>query len=128
MLYFVEIPLDGAKSQAPLHTPWQRQFNKMADHVRLTVEQRAKFVVLFAETKGVIAMQKTFRTLFWTRRAPAKKKKDFLFSLFKTLEGEWSWKEGKRPSPRSVRSAETVGLLLVAIQDSSVEINMKCSS
>jgi len=52
MWYLVEIPLDGFKSEAQLHTPLQRQFTKMADHFRLTVEQRARFVVLFAETNS----------------------------------------------------------------------------
>ena len=45
---------------------------KMADNGRLTVDQKVKFVLFYAETKGVEATQRRFRAHFGTKWAPCK--------------------------------------------------------
>ena len=45
---------------------------KMADNGRLTVDQKFKVVLFFAETKSVVATQRRFRAHFVTRWAPCK--------------------------------------------------------
>ena len=44
----------------------------MADNGRLTVDQKVKVVLFYAETKCVVATQRRFRARFGTRRAPCK--------------------------------------------------------
>ena len=46
---------------------------KMADNGRLTVDQKEKDVLFYAETKGVVATQRCFRAHFGTRWAPCKR-------------------------------------------------------
>ena len=45
---------------------------KMADNGRLTVDQKVKVVLFYAETKTVVATQRGFRAHFGTRWAPCK--------------------------------------------------------
>ena len=45
---------------------------KMAENGRLTVDQKFKVVLFFAETKSVVATQRRFRAHFGTRLAPCK--------------------------------------------------------
>ena len=45
---------------------------KMADNGRLTVDQKVKAVLFYAETKRVVATQRRFRARFGTRLAPCK--------------------------------------------------------
>ena len=45
---------------------------KMADNGRLTVDQKVKVVLFYAETKSVIATRRCFRAHFGTRWAPCK--------------------------------------------------------
>ena len=45
---------------------------KMADNGPFTVDQKVKVVLLYAETKSVIATQRRFRAHFGTRWAPCK--------------------------------------------------------
>ena len=45
---------------------------KMADNGRLTVDQKVKVVLFYAETKSVGATQRCFRAYFGTRWAPCK--------------------------------------------------------
>ena len=45
---------------------------KMADNGRLTVDQKVKVVLFYAETKSVVATQGRFRAHFGTRWAPCK--------------------------------------------------------
>ena len=45
---------------------------KMADNGRLTVDQKVKVVLFYAETKSVVANQRCFRAHFGTRWAPCK--------------------------------------------------------
>ena len=44
----------------------------MADNGRLTVDQKVKVVLFYAETKSVVATQRRFCAHFGTRRAPCK--------------------------------------------------------
>ena len=45
---------------------------KMADNGRLTVDQKVKVVLFYAETKSVVATLRRFRARFGTRWAPCK--------------------------------------------------------
>ena len=45
---------------------------KMANNWRLTVDQKVKVVLFYAETKSVVAPQRRFRAHFGTRWAPCK--------------------------------------------------------
>ena len=45
---------------------------KMADNGRLTVDQKVKVVLFYAETKSVVATERRFRAHFGTRWAPCK--------------------------------------------------------
>ena len=45
---------------------------KMADNGRLTVDQKVKVVLFYAETKSVVATQRSFSAHFGTRWAPCK--------------------------------------------------------
>ena len=45
---------------------------KMADNGRLTVDQKVKVVLFYAETEGVVATQRRFHAHFGTRWAPCK--------------------------------------------------------
>ena len=45
---------------------------KMADNGRLTVDQKVKVVLFYAERKSVVATQRGFRAHFGTRWAPCK--------------------------------------------------------
>ena len=45
---------------------------KMADSGRLTVDQKVKVVLFYADTKSVVATQRCFRAHFVTRWAPCK--------------------------------------------------------
>ena len=45
---------------------------KMADNGRLTVDQKVKVVLFYAETKSVVATQRRFLAHFSTRWAPCK--------------------------------------------------------
>ena len=45
---------------------------KMAENGRLTVDQKVKVVLFYAETKSAVATQRRFRAHFGTRWAPCK--------------------------------------------------------
>ena len=45
---------------------------KMADNGRLTVDQKVKVVLFYAETKSAVATQRRFHAHFGTRWAPCK--------------------------------------------------------
>ena len=51
---------------------WMSSICKMADNGRLTVDQRVKVVLFYAETKSVVATQRRFRAHFGTRWAPCR--------------------------------------------------------
>ena len=46
---------------------------KMADNGRLTVDQKVKLVLFYAETKSVVVTQRRFHAHFDTRWAPCKR-------------------------------------------------------
>ena len=45
---------------------------KLAENGRFTVDQKVKVVLFYAETKNVVATQRSFRAHFGTRWAPCK--------------------------------------------------------
>ena len=52
---------------------------KMADNGRLTVDQKVKVALFYAETKSVVATQRRFRAHFGTRWAPCKQTNSHTF-------------------------------------------------
>ena len=61
---------------------------KMADNGRLTVGQKVKVVLFYAETKSVVATQRRFCTHFGTRWAPCKQT-IYRLSLGKIFRPMW---------------------------------------
>ena len=75
--------------------------SKMADNGRLTVDQKVKIVLFYAETKSVVATQRRFRAHFGTRWAACKQT---IYRLCQQYETNGSVLEKKRPRPASVRT------------------------
>jgi len=98
MRYFVEMPSDGIKSQAPLHPPWQRQFIKMADHVHVTVEQRAKLLPCLPKQRASSPCKRHFR-LSLNSLGISKKKKHYTWVVQNFGRGMEC--EGREASARS---------------------------
>jgi len=73
----------------------------MADNGRLTVDQKMKVVLFYAETKSVVATQRRFRANFGTRWSPCKQA---IYRLCQQFETNGSVLEKKRPRPASVRT------------------------
>jgi len=84
--------LHDTMSHKPPQPLWWRQFSKTADHNCLSVEQRAKAVILFAKMSSVTAMQRRFWNTSWTWWATAR---NTVLSLFKKFEEEGSVNEEK---------------------------------
>ena len=74
----------------------------MADYGRLTVDQKAKVVLFYAETKSVVETQRRFRAHFGTRWAPCKQT---IYRLCQQSETNGSVLEKKGPRPASVRTS-----------------------
>ena len=56
---------------------------KMADNGRLTVDQKVKVVLFYAEIKSAVATQRRFRAHFGTRWAPLNRQfTDFHYDKF----------------------------------------------
>jgi len=72
---------------------------KMADNGRLTVDQKLKVVLFYAETKSVVVTQRRFRAHFGTRFAPCKQT---IYRLCQQFETNGSVLEKKLPRPASV--------------------------
>jgi len=70
--YFLKVPLHDIKPHKLLQLLWWRQLSKSADHSCLSVQQRAKAVVLFTKMNNVTAMQRRFWNISWTCWAPAR--------------------------------------------------------
>ena len=70
-------------------------------HGRLTVDQKVKVVLFYAETKSVVVTQRRFRAHFGARWTPCKQK---ICRLFQQYETNGSVLEKKRPRPASVRT------------------------
>ena len=73
----------------------------MADNGRLTVDQKVKVVLFYAETKSVVETQRRFRAQFNTRWAPCKQT---IYRLCQQFETNGPVLEKKRPRPASVRA------------------------
>ena len=73
----------------------------MADNGRLTVDQKVKVVLFYAETKSVVETQRRFRAHFGTRWAPCKQT---IYRLCQQFETDGPVLEKKRPRPASVRT------------------------
>ena len=58
---------------------------KMADNGRLTVDQKVKVVLFYAETKSVVAGQRRFRAHFGIRWAPCKQTMLLLGTIFQSM-------------------------------------------
>jgi transposase len=97
----------------------------MADNGRLTVEQKVKFVLFFAETKSVIETQRRFRSHFGTRWAPCKQT---IYRLFQQFETNGSVLEKKRQCPASVRTPENIEAVRVALTRSNGKSTRKASA
>jgi len=69
---------------------------KMADHGRLTVAQKMKVVLFYAETKSVVATQRHFCAHFDTRWASCKQT---IYRLCQQFETNGCVLEKKRPHP-----------------------------
>ncbi|KDR23683.1 hypothetical protein L798_11158 [Zootermopsis nevadensis] len=87
----------------------------MADKGRLAVEQRAKLVLLYAETKSVTVTKRRFRQHFGTRWAPAK---NTIYRLFRQFENNGTVLEPKRRRVSQVRSPENVEAVRVTMERS----------
>jgi len=70
----------------------------MGDNGRLTVDQKVKDVLFYAETKSVVATQRCFHAHFGTRWAPCKQT---IYRLRQQFETNGSVLK-KRPRPTSV--------------------------
>ena len=73
----------------------------MADNRWLSVDQKVKVVLYYAETKSVVATQRRIRARFGTRWAPCKQT---IHRLCQQFETNGSVLEKKRACPASVRT------------------------
>ena len=85
---------------------------KMADNGRLTIDQKVKVVLFYAETKSVLATQKRFLANFGTKWAPCKQT---IYRLCQQFETNGSVLEKKRPLPASVRTPANIEAVRVAL-------------
>ncbi|PSN53785.1 hypothetical protein C0J52_06236 [Blattella germanica] len=86
----------------------------MADRGRLTIQHRAKTVLLYAETKSVVLTQRCFHQHFNTRWAPAK---NTIYRLYRQFETN-GMPEPKQPRVSQIRSPENIDAMRVAMQSS----------
>ena len=73
----------------------------MAGNGRLTVDQKEKVVLFYAETKSVLETQRCFCAHFGKRWVPSKQT---IYGLFQQFETNGSVLEKKRPRLASVRT------------------------
>ena len=97
----------------------------MADNGRLTVDENMKFVLFYAETKSVVAIQRRFRTHFGTRWAPCKQT---IYRLYQQFEINGSVLEKKRPRPASVRAPANIEAVSVALTRSPSKSSRRASA
>lgn len=97
----------------------------MADRGRLTVEQKTKMVLLFAETKSVTATQRCFRTHFCTRWAPCAQT---IRRLHQQFEVTGSVLERKRQHVPTVRSPQNIEAVRVALTRSPSKSTRRASA
>jgi len=85
----------------------------MADNGQLTVDQKVKVVLFYAETKSVVATQRRFHAHFGTRWAPCKQT---IYRLCQQFETNGSVLEKKRPRGASVRTPANIEAVRVALK------------
>jgi hypothetical protein len=73
----------------------------MADNGRLTVDQKVKVALFYAETKSVVETVRRLRAHFGTRWAPSKQT---VYRLCQQSETNGSVLEKKWPRPATVRT------------------------
>jgi len=86
---------------------------KIADNGRLTVDQKVKIVLFYAETKSVVATQRRFRAHFGTSWAPCKQT---IYRLCQRFETNGSVLEKKRPRPASVRTPANIEAVKTCVE------------
>ena len=108
MLKFMENATCHKQSEVKANTP----VCKMADNGRLTVDQKVKVVLFYAETKSVVVTQRRFRAHFGTRWAPCKQT---IYRLCQQFETNGSVLEKKRLHPTSVHTPANIKAVHVAL-------------
>jgi transposase len=73
----------------------------MADNGHLTVDQKVKVVLFYAETKSVVETQRRFHAHIGTKRAPCKQT---IYRLCQQFQTNGSVLEKKRLRPTSVHT------------------------
>ena len=84
----------------------------MADNGRLTVDQKVKIVLFYAETKSVVATKRHFRAHFGTRWASCKQT---ICRLCQQFEYNGSVLEKKRSRPASVCTPANIEAVRMAL-------------
>lgn len=116
---------DGSTLQYRARGTPPRQFSKMADRGRLTLEQKVKTVLLYAETKSVAETQRRFRAHFRTRWSPCRQT---VYRLTTTFQTDGSVLEKKRPRAAPVRTAENIEAVRVALARSPSKSTRRASA
>ena len=98
---------------------------KMADNGRLTVDQKVKVVLFYAETKSVEATQRRFRARFGTRWAPCGQK---IYRHCQQFETNCCVLEKKRPRPAIVRTPADIEAVRVALTRSPSKSTRRASA
>ena len=98
---------------------------KMVDNGRLTVDEKVKVVLYYAETKSVVAIQRCFRAHFGTRWAPCKQT---IYRLCQQFETNGSVLEKKRLHPTSVRTPANIEAVRVALTQSPSKSTRRASA
>ena len=101
---------DGCHKQSELkaNTP----VCKMVDNRRLTVDQKVKVVLFYAETESVVVTQRRFLAHFGTRWAPCKQT---IYRLCQQFETNGSVLEKKQPRPASVCTPANIKAVRMAL-------------
>jgi len=98
---------------------------KMVDNWRLTVDQKVKVVLFYAETKSVVATQRHFRAQFFTRWAHCKRT---IYRLCQQFETNGSVLEKKRLHPASVCTPANIEAVRVALTRSPSKSRRRASA
>ena len=98
---------------------------KVADNGRLTVDEKVKVVLFYAETKSVVATQRRFLAPFGTRWAPCKQT---IYRLCQQFETNGSVLEKKRPRPASLRTPANIEAVRVTLTRSPSKSTRRASA
>jgi len=91
----------------------------------LTVDQKVKVVLFYAETKSVVQTQRRFRAHFGTRWAPCKQT---IYRFCQQFETHGSVLEKKRPRYASVRTPANIEAVRVALVRSPSKSTRRASA